>query len=1062
MVRRSLVATFSLALLSSTALAQTAGPVYTGLWSLGDSLTDVGRTYERSSALGHPAPVGPPYADGRFSNGQVWVEYLSQLNGLPYVKAQNLAWGGAVTGSYYSLELYAITHLGDQVRQFRNGVTGKEFSSWSFMPWTRQTPRQASSAYGANPLITITIGGNNFRQYVEDNPVHDAAHLQKEVNAVKEGARNAVRDMQSAIGTRPDIALNGATYYVWTVADVSTTPKFSGLDPAFNSELSAGVKAANRGLKENLYKLGDDFAKTSPNSRIVVVDAAAFLAEVQADPTAFGFVIANQNCVASATGAYVNGCSAANVGDYLFWDEFHPTTKAHEMIAHYAQTTDWLEYGAAVSLTQPYVANIEIRDRTFAGTIDGTGSIIKQGESTLTLAGQNSYAGGTRIDQGAVRVFEDTNLGAASGLLTLNGGAISAGASFTMQRNVQFNATGGTLDAGAGTVFTLTGTLLGDGALTKTGAGMVDLRGTMASAADGLGLTEAPLGLGRQLTTVAAGTLKINTTNPYLTYRMEVQEGAVLGGAGRIIFGAPDALSPATGGGLFVSGILAPGNSIGTLTIEGDVTFTDSGRYHMEVDNGAADHLLVTGTMNLDGHVHIVTDSNDKLTNQSFVVASAADGISGTYDSVGDRSPFLHQTLSYSSNQVMVHFARDFTTPAATANQRTMGTVLNALYRPTDQGDLDDMFFGLDTTETDAGGRRALDQLSGAAIGNLTTSGAIQRGQFTRALEDRMAERRAGRASAASGTDAAALAFGPDSSGLAGAMQDASAALARMQPTAGGPAGDDGVSAWARVMGGPGHVGGTAGYDLTTAGVLLGLDKAFGFGLAGISVGYGTFDNSSDLGGSSSADSYQLSLYGSLQSGNLFLDGTLAYAYTNYELSRSLAFGTFARTATAAPNGNDVSLSLKAGGTYAVGGLAVEPSLGFDWYHLSRGAFTEAKAGTAGLMVDSQTLDLIMPSVGVRVASALDAGAFTLTPELSARYYYNFGDTGVRTSAALIGAPALPFSVVSSGFGHNLGVLSAALSAQQADDLRVSTRYELQVGDALTAQVFALDLKYTW
>ncbi|GGF65310.1 hypothetical protein GCM10007301_26330 [Azorhizobium oxalatiphilum] len=1064
---RSVFAALSLALLSSTAFAQTAAPTYTSLWSLGDSLSDVGRTYARTNVWYLPTfPKGPLYYNGHFSNGQVWVEYLSAINNLPYNADRNLAWGGAVTGPAYATTVsLLIQHLEQQVGQFTDKVTGT--SGFLGIGGTAQL---SASNYGNKPLITFWIGGNNFRQSVEDtsgwstlfNNATKLAALFPAHDTIITNVPADLRKINSAINGRSDIAQNGATYYVPTVADVSTTPKFSTLPSDQRAVLSTNVKQTNRDLKVALYNLQDEFSAANPNTRIVVIDAAALLAEVQANPTAYGFTDAVHNCVDGESGEYTNGCSAATVGNFLFWDEFHPTTKAHEMIAQYATNTDWLELGAAVSLTNPYVANIEIRDRTFAGTIGGSGSMIKQGERVLTISGQNTYTGGTRIDAGTVRISSDANLGAVSGLLTLNGGAISASSSFAMQRNVQVNATGGTFDAQQGAVFTLTGnTISGDGNITKTGTGTVDFRSTMDTTANTLGLTEAISTTGRQLTTVSAGTLKINTTNAYITYRMDVAAGAILGGSGTILTSAPGAVSTdGRAGGIFIAGTLAPGNSIGTLTIDGNVTFTDAGVYQLEVDNDKADHLVVTGTMNLDGHVQIVTDPTDKITNQSFTFATSDGALSGAYDGVVDASPFLAEWLTYSGNTATVHFARNFAAPARTANQLAVAQHLNAAYRTTAQGDLDNVFYGLDTTVTDAAGANALDQLSGAALGSLTTADAIQRGQFTRALEDRMSARRSGRTGA--GGDATPLSFGPDNSGIGGLFQDASSALARMQPAPAGTTGETGVSAWTRVMGGPANIGGQGATDMQGLGVLLGMDKSFGNGLAGFSFGYGMFETDPGLGGRSSADSYQASLYGSLQHGNLFLDGTLAYAYTDYSSSRTLAFGALSRTATASPDGNDVTASLKAGGVYDMGKVSFEPSVGFDWYHLTHSGFTESGAGSAGLVVGSQTMDLMMPSIGLRLASVLDAGTFSLTPEFSARYYYNFGDTSVSTTAGLIGAPAAPFTVESTGFGRNIGVLSAGLSAQQDANLKVGTRYELQLSDNVAAQLFSLDLKYTW
>lgn len=1066
---RSLLTAFSVVLLSSTAFAQTAAPQYTALWSLGDSLTDVGRT---GGIWLSPYPKGTLYIKNHFTNGNVWTEYLAQQHNIPTNDKLNLAWGGSVTGTFNdkSFPTIGILSLEEQVRQFREGVTGKEFPWYELAlsggAWKQQVREQPAGAYGSKPLITVTIGGNNFRQYVEDGSVQSFFGLKNSItdekNTILKNVPNDIRSLQDAISSRSNIAQNGATYYVWTIADVSTTPKFQSLSADQRAELSTTVGETNRGLKAALYTVGDEFTANKTGSRIVVVDAAAFLAEVQKNPGDFGFKNAKDNCVASKTGEYTNGCNGINVGEYLFWDEFHPTTKAHEMIAQYAWNTDMLEYGAPVTISLPYVANIEIRDRTFAGTIGGIGSMIKQGESTLTLAGLNSYSGGTRVDQGFVRVSTDQNLGARSGMLTLNGGGVSASASFAMQRNVSV-VNNGTFQTDPSVTLTLiNNTLSGDGMLNKAGAGTLDLRSTMDTAANRQNLTTASATVGRQLTTVAEGTLKVNTVNPYISYRIDVADNATLGGSGTVTTTSRGTVSAdGRAGGLYIGGVLAPGNSIGTLTINGDVTFTDTGRYQLEVDNNRSDHLVVNGNMTLDGQVVIVTDPTDKITSQSFTFASSAGALSGAYDGVQDLSPFLAETLSYSGNAVTVQFQRNFAAPATTANQLAVATHLNGAYRSTAQGDLDTVFYGLDTTATDAAGANALDQLSGASIGNLMASDAIQRGQFTRAMEDRMWSRRSGREASGSGTDVAALSIGQDTSGLGNALRGASAAVAQATPGQ-GTGGVDGVSAWARVMGGPSNITGPGGYDMTGLGVMLGLDRSFGNGLIGASLAYGAFDNNGNTGGNGSADSYQASLYGSWQQGNLFLDGTLAYAYVDYSTTRSLAFGTLSRTASGGANGNDVMASVKAGGTFGLNAIAIEPSLGFDWYHLTRGAFTETNAGSAGLSVGSQDMDLMMPSIGVRFSSVVNAATFAITPELNARYYYNFGDQNVATTAGLIGAPAAPFTVESTGLGRNIGVLSAGLTAQQDANLRVSTRYELQISNDVTAQVFSLDLKYRW
>jgi phospholipase/lecithinase/hemolysin len=56
----------------------------------GDSLSDNGNLFNATGGL---APPSPPYFNGRFSNGPVWVEYLDDM--LPRAQLHDFAFGGA-------------------------------------------------------------------------------------------------------------------------------------------------------------------------------------------------------------------------------------------------------------------------------------------------------------------------------------------------------------------------------------------------------------------------------------------------------------------------------------------------------------------------------------------------------------------------------------------------------------------------------------------------------------------------------------------------------------------------------------------------------------------------------------------------------------------------------------------------------------------------------------------------------------------------------------------------------------------------------------------------------
>src|SRR5271170_2372499 len=72
-------------------LSARTGYSFTALYAFGDSLTDTGRN-----------PPGAQYYEGRYSNGPLWIEYLSAMLGIPYNASNNLAYSGSTTSDLLS------------------------------------------------------------------------------------------------------------------------------------------------------------------------------------------------------------------------------------------------------------------------------------------------------------------------------------------------------------------------------------------------------------------------------------------------------------------------------------------------------------------------------------------------------------------------------------------------------------------------------------------------------------------------------------------------------------------------------------------------------------------------------------------------------------------------------------------------------------------------------------------------------------------------------------------------------------------------------------------------
>jgi autotransporter-associated beta strand protein len=128
-----------------------------------------------------------------------------------------------------------------------------------------------------------------------------------------------------------------------------------------------------------------------------------------------------------------------------------------------------------------------------AGTVSGSGGLMKIGTDTLTLAGtasfsggltvssgavaltgSNSFTGGVNLTGGALSVGTDAALGNTSnGVILSQFGVLNVGTSFSSART--FIAAGGTLAVASGQILSLTGNVTGAGPLNVAGPGTTTL-----------------------------------------------------------------------------------------------------------------------------------------------------------------------------------------------------------------------------------------------------------------------------------------------------------------------------------------------------------------------------------------------------------------------------------------------------------------------------------------------------------------------------------------------------------------------------------------------------------
>lgn len=385
-----------------------------------------------------------------------------------------------------------------------------------------------------------------------------------------------------------------------------------------------------------------------------------------------------------------------------------------------------------------------------------------------------------------------------------------------------------------------------------------------------------------------------------------------------------------------VEGIIAPGNSIGTLTVDGDYVQTASGTYLAELAPGSrSDQLHVTGTASLDGSLVALPEPGIYYLGETFDFLQADGGIDGRFANVdfSSFSPFLQFNLGYAANGVRIDVARGsaLASAAVTANQIAVATSADGL--AFDQG-LPKPLTQLFPAQVGA----ALDALSGE-IHAATPMALVESSRYLR-----------------------------------------DAALSRAV-AAQGPAGDSEAAssgAWVQAIGGSGTLDGNANTARTKAdsnGLLVGVDHVFGAGwqVGGlIGTGRNNVKQADGRRARAEIDNTHVGAYVGNQWGGFGLRAGLGYTRHDVDSRRELAFAGYQDALSARYDATTRQAFVE--GAYRFGGAqaGLEPYLQFARVNVDVDAIHE-RGGAAALHGQVADTATNVATAGVRFDRGLKA-----------------------------------------------------------------------------------------
>lgn len=635
---------------------------------------------------------------------------------------------------------------------------------------------------------------------------------------------------------------------------------------------------------------------------------------------------------------------------------------------------------------------------TVASELMGASQLAKSDFGTLVLTGSNTYTGGTDLRAGTLQVSADANLGAADGALIFSGGTLATTGSFETGRAVSL-AQAGTVDVAAGTALALTGVLSGPGALTKAGAG------TLILAGDGSGFTGT--------SSITGGRL---VTNGRLGGGLTVGADGILGGSGTVGSGAGSQITIADGG------TLSPGNSIGTLTINGDLSILPGARFVVEVEPGssAADLVRVTGNATLAGGsvAHVGAAGSYPLRTSHTILSAGT--LSGRFDGVTSDFAFLMPSLAYdyAAGTVSLGLQRNgqaFSSAARTRNQRATAQALDSIGMAAGHA-VHDAFAQLPDDPSRI--QRSIDQLAAEVHASAKTA----------LIEDSRIVR-------AAATDRLRAAFGDVALGV----PVASSATAT----------DTRAASWVQATGNWGRRegdGNAGSLKRSSAGFLMGVDAPVLNGKArlGVMAGYSRTD--ADVRGraaSARIDSYHLGVYGGVRQGRLGLRTGLAYGWTDLDTRRTVSMPGLSEQLKAGYDGGTAQAFADLGYRLDWRDTRVEPYVNVAHVRARTGSFRE-RGGAAAVHASSQSESATFATLGARASSRLAFGDAQVDVHGALGWRHAFGAvTPVSTQAFSAGSA---YTVAGAPIARNGAVVETGLAMQITRLASLGVAYQGQLG----------------
>jgi uncharacterized protein with beta-barrel porin domain len=531
-------------------------------------------------------------------------------------------------------------------------------------------------------------------------------------------------------------------------------------------------------------------------------------------------------------------------------------------------------------------------------------------------------------------------------------------------------------------------------------------------------------------------------------------------------------------GNVWNAGVLAPGHSMGTLTVNGDFINTYAlevsddhsdvykGILEIAADATQNDVLVVTGAATLqDGsEIHLIQAPGQPIPNgRRLTLITAGGGITDEGAILISNSPVLHfarveNQAEWTGHDLEVECTRDsYGSRSASANRAAVGRALTVGVDGA-TGDLADVLTELDSMASTADIDQALGQLTPDAFAAATTATLRGVSLFGSSFLDHL--RRA--------PGVSVQGFGALNDSWTGpllAESGAAVPVTAQDVAAAHPSSPASNSTWQGYASAYAATGGVEaddtipGQNYSTGGTLFGLDRGAADGFRKGLLGGGSYSQSSldNRAGSANVTSIRLGPSAAIIDGPCYAGTFLTYGHHQVETTRRIRLGALQRIAESESNAHDVSAFVGGGYDISLGAFTLTPEVSLQYTWLYEEGAAESGARSLDLDVDARRLLALLGTAGLRLERPVDVRWGRIIPAAWVRQEHDqqWGDNHRR--ATLAGVPGTPFQTSWDTPAEDRTRLGLALaSVSSARGISVEVRYEFTTGANLTEHLGAL------